>query len=286
MKKHIVTIAIIVVFLAGLSVLLYPYVADYFNSIRQSRAVASYKRAVEQLSVTDSAALFEAAHAYNDRLRINQNRFKPTEEDTEEYNKQLNFAPGGIMGTLEIELINVMLPIYHGTSESVLQVGAGHLEGSSLPVGGIGTHAAVTAHRGLPSSTLLTNLDRMMIGDTFAIHILGEILWYQVDQIVDVDPDDFTELAIVPDIDYCTVFTCTPYGINSHRMMVRGFRVEGPEGEPVETHPEAAIDVRSEAGRVDITPILLIAATPVLVILLVIQIVRFHKKHGRWKNKQ
>ena len=280
MKKHLVTIAIIVVFLAGLSVLLYPYIADYFNSIRQSRAVSSYHRAVSQLTEEDFTELFAAAHAYNDALRAKANRFMPEEEDTAEYIKLLNFeAGGGIIGTLEIEVINVMLPIYHGTSEAVLQIGAGHLEGSSLPVGGLGTHAAVTAHRGLPSSTLLTNLDRVVIGDVFALHILNETLWYQVDQIVTVEPDDFSELTISPDMDYCTVFTCTPYGINSHRMLARGFRVEGPEGEP-EAVP-SILDIRPEADQISTSTVIMVAAAPVLLVLLTVQIIRIFKKHGK-----
>ena len=271
MRRHLVTIIIILVFLVGLSVLMYPYVADFFNARSQSRAVASYHDAVSKMTEQDLTSLWEAARDYNMALRGRPDRFRPTDEEHEEYNGILNVTTAGIMGTLEIELIGVRLPIYHGTSEGVLQVGIGHFEGTSLPIGGIGTHAVITGHRGLPSSTLLTNLDRMEIGDTFVLYVLNETLRYEVDQILVVEPDDLSALEIDPEMDYCTLITCTPYGINSHRMLVRGHRVADIAAEA--TAPAATV-VRTEAVRVNVFLPLLFVLVPVLVIVLAIQIVR------------
>ena len=274
MKRHITTIAIILIFLVGLSVLLYPYVADYFNSRNQSRAVSSYRDAVGNISEADLSEMFEAARAYNDSLRGKQNRFKPTEEDLAEYRSLLNITTGGIMGTLEIGAIGVMLPIYHGTSEGALQIGAGHLEGSSLPVGGLGTHTVLTGHRGLPSSTLLTNLDRVEEGDVITLHVLNETLYYRVDRIIVVEPNDFSAMGFDMNKDYCTVFTCTPYGINSHRMLVRGYRIESPEEEIV-----LKPIIQSEAERIRILIIVIAVVGLSVIILMVIRLVRDLKKN-------
>ena len=276
MRKHLVTIIIIAVFLVGLSVLLYPYVADFFNARSQSRAVASYHEAISSMSDQDLTGLWETAHEYNEALRKKQNRFVSTDEEHEAYNNVLNVTTAGIMGTLEIDLIDVRLPIYHGTSEGVLQVGIGHFEGSSLPIGGIGTHAVITGHRGLPSSTLLTNLDRMEIGDTFVLYVLNESLWYEVDQILVVEPDDLSALDIDPEMDYCTLITCTPYGINSHRMLVRGHRIDSPE-----TGAVVSTVVRTEADRVNVILPMLLVLVPVFVILLAVQLVRLRRGASR-----
>jgi len=229
MKKKITTIIILLIFLVGLSVLLYPTVADYFNSFAQSRVVAQHYKDLETLNEEDFEDLFEAARAYNDTLTKKPNRLVMSPAEMDEYMELLNPFGYGVMGTLIIDIINVKLPIYHGTSEGVLQIGAGHLEGSSLPIGGVGTHAVVTGHRGLPSSMLLTKLDRMIIGDIFVLHILNEVLTYRIDQIVVVEPNQMEELAIKADQDYCTLITCTPYGINTHRMLLRGTRTANVE---------------------------------------------------------
>ena len=278
MRKHLVTIIIIVVFLVGLSVLLYPYVSDFFNARSQSRAVASYHEAVAVMSRQDLAEMWEAARAYNEALVRKQDRFHPTDEEHEAYNGLLSVTTSGIMGTLEIDAIGVRLPIYHGTSEGVLQVGIGHFEGTSLPIGGVGTHAVITGHRGLPSSTLLTNLDRLEIGDTFVLYVLDDSLWYEVDQIIVVEPDDMGALGIDPEMDYCTLITCTPYGINSHRMLVRGHRIEAPPA-PDDGAAEPA-DVFSEAERLSPVAPLLIIFVPVLLALLVVQLARARRKRG------
>lgn len=226
MRKIIVISLIGLFFLVGLGILFYPMIADYVNARNQSRVIASYYDDIAQISEEDYTQLIEEATEYNMSLLTNENRFKFTDEDREKYNKLLTPKGKQIMGILEIEAIGVKLPIYHGTSEGVLQVGIGHIEGSSLPIGGLGTHSALSGHRGLPSATLLTHLDKLVVGDTFTLHILNEILTYQVDQIVVAEPDDMSEMAIDKDKDYCTLVTCTPYGINSHRMLVRGVRIE------------------------------------------------------------
>ena len=280
MRKRMTTVAIVLIFLVGLSVLLYPSVADYFNARNQSRAVASYHDAVRELGAADLSEMLEAARAYNEKLLSNPQRFSPTEEETEEYRSLLSVTLGGIMGTLEVKAIGVDLPIYHGTSDAVLQIGAGHLEGSSLPVGGPGTHTVVTGHRGLPSSTLLTHLDRVQEGDIITLHVLNETLYYRVDHLSIVVPEDFSEMGIVEGMDYCTLFTCTPYGINSHRMLVRGYRIDAPEAEE-----EVKREIRSEAGRINIYIPLLAIVAPAFIIILTFQIVKFFKTHGRGKRK-
>jgi len=243
MRKHAFTVSIILVFLIGLSVLLYPTVSSYINSLRQSRVVAGYYAGLSRLSERDFTDLLNAAHEYNRKLPGNQNRFVLSDNEMAEYMSLLNPNGNGVMGVLEIGSIDVRLPIYHGTSEGVLQIGAGHIEGTSLPVGETGTHSSVTGHRGLPSSLLLTNLDKLAKGDTFVLRILNQTLTYKVDQILVVDPEEMDPLAIDMDMDYCTVVTCTPYGINSHRMLVRGYRVaNAAEDEAVVIFEELAED--------------------------------------------
>jgi len=223
--KGFIPLSVIIFALIVASVLLYPSVADYYNSFRQTRVVARYIDDVAGIDDGAAQAMLAAARAYNEGLLDNGKRFYPTAEETAAYNQLLNTGLG-VMGILVIDKLGVNLPIYHGTDEGVLQVGLGHLQGSSLPVGGIGTHAIVTGHRGLPSSTLLTNLDQMAEGDAFALYVMGETLTYQVDNIRTVEPAEVNALAIDREMDYCTLVTCTPYGVNTHRLLVRGHRVE------------------------------------------------------------
>ena len=278
MRRHVITLSIIFVFLVGLSLMLYPYIARYFNSQSQSRAVSSYHEAVAAMDRVDLDAMREAAEEYNRRLPGRPNRLVPTEDDSAEYRGLLNMSSSGIMGSLEISAIGVNLPIYHGTSEGVLQIGCGHYEGTSLPVGGEGTHTVITGHRGLPSSTLLTNLGDVVVGDLFALHVVGETLWYQVDRIQIIEPYELESLDIEPGMDYCTVGTCTPYGINTQRLLVRGVRIDGPEAAVRQETP-----IRSEAGRIQITLPLLLILTPATFILLVVQIVRVAKIYRKGK---
>jgi sortase A len=227
MKKRLFTAGMFLVFIAGLAVMLYPYVASYVNSRVQSRDVTRY--ILEAGNITDEAAeaLIDAAHRHNRMMRGGFVEFSDTE--LEAYYSMLRHGSGDVVGILEIDLIGVELPIYLGVETYTLQRGIGHMPGSSLPVGGEGTHAVLTGHRGLPSSVLLTNLDRMVVGDVFTVRVLNRELVYQVDQIIVTLPDDTGALAVVPGMDYCTLATCTPYGINSHRMLVRGVRVEDAE---------------------------------------------------------
>ena len=281
LKKHLLTIIIVLVFLIGLSVLLYPTVSDYFNKRNQSRVVASYREAVERMDPRDIEGMFAEAHEYNERLRLRPNRFELSDEEYEEYYNLLNVGIGatGIMGALDISYLNIMLPIYHGTGEAVLQIALGHFEGTSLPVGGLGTHTVITGHRGLPSALLLTEIDRMVIGDVFMIHVLNETLTYQVDQIVIVEPGDFSELAIDPNMDYATLLTCTPYGINSHRLLVRGHRIENEEAEVAIRR----LVMLSEARQISTIHALAIFLVPVLAVVIIVKVVlniRKSRKRG------
>ena len=240
MKKHLSTILLVMVLLAGLSLLLYPTVANFVNSRNQSRMIASYREVVEVETVSYEAD-WAAARDYNRRLMERGSMAVLTDEQRAEYESLLNLGGNGIMGYIDIPKINVKLPLYHGTSEGVLQVAIGHIENTSLPTGGAGTHCAVSGHRGLPSARLFTDLDQMTVGDRFMLHVLDETLTYEVDQILVVLPHETEALAIDPLQDYCTLVTCTPYGVNSHRMLVRGHRVE-----TVEEKPEIVIVAEAE----------------------------------------
>ena len=260
MKKNRSTIILILIFLVGLSVMLYPTVSDYVNQRHQSRALASYDETVNEMSDADYTAYFEAADAYNQRLAATPNSFF-TPEQVSGYDETLDVSGTGIMGYITIPRIGVELPVYHGTSDGVLQVAAGHLEGSSLPVGGAGTHAVISAHRGLPSAKLFTNLDELEAGDTFTITVLDRVLTYEVDQISIVLPTETDNLKVVDGKDYVTLMTCTPYGINSHRLLVRGRRIETPD---------KLKHIRVTADAVKIEPIITapIMALPLLLVLL------------------
>lgn len=225
--------AFLLVFIIGMSVMLYPSISNYVNEKNQSRVIGGYKDSISGLSEADYAAYLEAARDYNARLAgaglAVTDAFSDAGDDTDktdEYWKLLDAGGSGMMGYIEIERINVELPVYHGTSEAVLAVGVGHIQGSSLPVGGESTHAVMSAHTGLPSAKLFTGIDRMEVGDTFKLYVLNDILTYQVDQILTVLPHEIDALAIVKGGDYVTLVTCTPYGINSHRLLIRGVRIE------------------------------------------------------------
>jgi len=272
-RRIIITIALILIFLAGLSVLLYPIVSDYVNSLSQSRVIARFNEDLAGLSETDYHELFEAAREYNKRLAAKSNRFILSAEELDEYYNILDFTGRGVIGTLEIEVIKLKLPIYLGTSEGVLQAGIGHLEGSSLPVGGPGTHSVISGHRGLPSSTLLTNADRLKEGDIFELQILNETLIYEIDQIRIVEPDNIEFLGIDADMDYCTLLTCTPYGINSHRLLLRGHRIFPESGEKQQV-PETRI-LQNEARRINVVAEYAIAAVPVLLIACIYMLIKY-----------
>lgn len=263
MKKHISTILLFAVLLIGLSLLLYPSFSDWWNSFHQSRAIDSYAQAVAALDPARYDAVWAAARAYNDSLLQRPNSFLLSDGQKERYESLLNAGENGIMGYIEISCIQVSLPIYHGTEEGVLQVAAGHLEWTSLPVGGPGSHCVISGHRGLPSARLFTDLDALTEGDLFELHILDEVLTYQVDQILTVKPHETEALMIRPGEDLCTLVTCTPYGINSHRLLVRGRRTEAAE----EAQP---VYLTADAVRVEPRLAAAVAAVPVLLVLLCI----------------
>lgn len=230
----------LLIFLAGMALLLYPTFSNWWNERHQSRAIASYQEIVEQNGDETNNEALAAAEAYNERLREERGSGRMTlsnltDEQTQEYNQLLDVTGSGIIGYVRIPKIDVMLPIYHGTDEAVLQVAIGHIEGSSLPVGGKGTHTVISGHRGLPSARLFTDIDSLGEGDVFMITVLDRKITYQVDQILTVLPNETDALAIDPDEDYCTLVTCTPYGINSHRLLVRGHRIANLVDEDVET---------------------------------------------------
>ena len=230
LSKYGSMLLIILIFLIGLSVLLYPNISEYFNSRNSSRAVANYESDLAKTSETERQEMLAAARAYNQELLTNDTRFEEmSAAQLERYNSVLNINGEGMMCYMEIPSLGVSLPVYHTTGEIVLQRYIGHVEGSSLPVGGLGTHAVLSGHRGLPSAELFTNLDRMEEGDLFQIHVLGEVLTYQVDDISVVLPEEVTQLTIDLEQDWVTLVTCTPYGVNTHRLLVRGTRIETPE---------------------------------------------------------
>lgn len=259
-KNRIIVILLVAVLLAGLSLLLYPAVANYWNSRHQSQVIATYVDAVTKLDNSAYDALWAEAQAYNAALLSNEDRFFPSEEEQQYYDTLLDVAGDGIMGYLQIPGIGVTLPIYHGTDEEVLQVAIGHIEGSSLPVGGLGTHSVISGHRGLPSARLFTDLDQLTEGDRFTLSVLDETLTYEVDQIRIVEPDDISLLEIEADKDLCTLVTCTPYGVNTHRLLVRGHRVENPE--------TGSLRITADAMLLDPRDTAPLFAVPMLLIVL------------------
>lgn len=277
MKNRKSTIVLLLVFLIGLSLLLYPTVSDYWNSFHQTQAIAGYAEAVSEMDETSYEQILAEAQSYNETLRSNNHRYHPTEEETAQYENLLNISGNGIMGYIEIPAIGVSLPIYHGTEDTVLQIAIGHIEGSSLPVGGPGTHCVVSGHRGLPSAKLFTDLDKLTEGDTFMLRVLDEVLTYEVDQIHIVEPHEVSLLEIEEGRDLCTLVTCTPYGVNSHRLLVRGHRIE---------NQESASSIRVTADAMQIEPVLVApaVAAPMLLVLFIWLLVSSPKKSGKKKK--
>lgn len=275
MKKHRSTILLILVFVVGLSLLLYPTVSDWWNSRHQSRAIESYSTAVADLNEDAYREIWDRAVDYNAALARQGIRWVLSEEEQAEYNAQLNVNGTGAMGYIEIPTLEVLLPIYHGTSDGVLQTAVGHIDGSSLPVGGAGSHCVLSGHRGLPSARLFTDLDRLVEGDCFQLHVLDETLTYEVDQIRIVLPSELDELEIVEGEDLCTLVTCTPYGVNTHRLLVRGHRVENARADAV---------VSSDAVRVDNLLVASVVAAILLLVLLVWLLVSSRQRAAREKK--
>ena len=269
-NNRISTIILIFMLLLGLSLLLYPSFSDYWNSFFQSRAIADYADVVSGIDHERYDEMISEAKAYNEKLRERGNRWIFSEEEEEEYKQILDVSGTGVMGYIEIPNIDVTLPIYHGVEEDVLQIAIGHLPGSSFPVGGIGTHTVVSGHRGLPSARLFTDLDQLVKGDLFVMRILDETLTYEVDQIRIVLPNEMEELQIDEKQDYCTLITCTPYGINTHRMLVRGHRVDNVE--------DISIRVTADAMQIDSKIVGSVLAIMILFILLIVVMIRHRRR--------
>ena len=276
MKKKTANIILILMFLAGLSLLLYPTVSDYWNSMHASQAVANYAEKVKDLSREQYGKMLQEAKAYNKTLAQSGGGYTLSKRQEATYESILDVTGTGIMGYIEIPTIHISLPIYHGIEDSVLQIAVGHLEWSSLPVGGKSTHCVLSGHRGLPSAKLFTNLDQLVEGDTFVIRVLDEVLTYEVDQILIVEPSDVSALTIEEGKDLCTLVTCTPYGINSHRLLVRGHRV---------ANQTEGIRVTSDAIQIDPLLVAPVVALPMLLALLIVLLVSGKKRKGNGGNQ-
>jgi sortase A len=262
LKKQIPNVLFGLIFLVGLGIFLYPSVSNYINSKNQSRAIINYQDALSKISEEDYSKIWKEAYAYNEELSTKPLSFTLDEDELKEYMSILDPMGSGVMGYIEIENIGVNLPIYHGTEEKVLQVGIGHLEGTSFPTGTTSTHAVLSGHRGLPSAKLFTDLDQMIVGDTFLLHILDQTFAYQVDQINIVLPEETQDLAIVDGKEYVTLVTCTPYGVNTHRLLVRAKRVDYSE--------ETKLIVPADATRYGNLVVAPFIAAPMILLLFVI----------------
>lgn len=261
------TIILVIILLAGVGIFLYPSVSDWWNSMHATRAIANYVTVVEEMSGQEKEELLESARAYNETLP-NGVDFSLSDEEYAEYESLLDVTGTGIMGYVQISAIGVNLPIYHSVDEGVLQIAVGHIPGSSLPVGGERTHCVLSGHRGLPSAKLFSDLDQIVEGDTFTLNIMDQTTTYMVDQIRIVLPEETDELAIKNGKDYCTLVTCTPYGVNSHRMLVRGKRIDNIIGEVV---------VVSEAVRIPNYVVAPAIGIPLLFIILLIMLIYYRR---------
>ena len=276
-KKHGSMLLLSLIFLVGVGLIAYPSFSDWWNSFHQSRAISSYLENVAQLDPKRYDEIISEAEAYNLELSGRGMMWQMSAEEQARYNSLLAVDDSGIMGYINIPKINIMLPIYHGTEESILQVAIGHLQGTSLPVGGAGSHCAISGHRGLPSARLFTDLDKLVEGDTFTLTVLNRTLTYEVDQIRTVLPTDLSDLTIQEGEDFCTLVTCTPYGINTHRLLVRGHRIANPNGEA---------DVIADAIQIEPAYIAPFIAVPVLLALMIGVFVSTGIKSKRKKQKK
>ena len=273
LKRNAITMVLVVLFLAGVGLILYPSVSNYWNSFHQSKAIAGYSEAVANLDEATYKKIWKAAKKYNKKISKGI-KWNLSDEELEEYNSLLDVTGTGIMGYIEIKKIDCYLPIYHGTDEGVLQIAVGHIEGTSLPIGGKSTHFVLSGHRGLPSAKLFSNLDEMEEGDTFVIRTMNKTLTYEVDQILIVEPDDLSALKIEEGKDLCTLVTCTPYGINTHRLLVRGHRIANQPGDD-------GIRVTADATQISSVLIAPLVAVPLYLILIIQIMVTTRKKKDR-----
>ena len=268
-KKNMSNVILIFVFLVGLSLLLYPTLSDYWNSFHQTSAITGYAQNVAGLDDEEYDKIWSAAEAYNAKLLKRSNDFYLSSAQKKAYEQLLNVSDNGVIGYVDIPAIDLSLPVYHGTNNNVLQVAIGHLEWSSLPVGGESTHSILSGHRGLPSAKLFTDLDKLVVGDIFMLNVLDNVLTYEVDQILIIEPDELDDLVIVEGMDYCTLMTCTPYGINSHRLLVRGHRVDNSMSN--------AYRVTADARQIEPVVVAPVIAAPILLLLLICLLVKGRK---------
>ncbi len=275
--KKLSTVLLIATFVAGLSLLLYPTVSNYWNTLHASRAVATYVDAVQNMGEDKRREMLQKAIDYNKSLTSDNQRLTISSARRQEYESILDVDGNGMIGYIEIPNVNITLPVYHGTNDDVLQIAVGHLDWTSLPVGGTSTHCVLSGHRGLPSAKLFTNLDQVKEGDTFVIRVLDEVLTYEVDQIRIVEPAAVDDLMIENGKDYCTLVTCTPYGVNSHRLLVRGHRVE---------NESESIRVTSEAIQIEPLIVAPAIAIPTLIIIFVLLIASSNKKKKKQKSQK
>ena len=278
MKHYVSTAVMAAAFFVGISLLLYPAISDHINAMHQSKVIQSYDAAASQLSDADYEEIFDSARAYNETLAETEGAFYFPDR-VPGYLETLDITGTGIMGYVTIDKIGVELPVYHTVEADVLQGAVGHLPGTSLPIGGEGTHAVLSGHRGLPSAKLFTDFNKLEPGDTFSLTVLNRVLTYRVDQVKIVEPTDTADLQLIPGADYCTLFTCTPYGINSHRLLVRGVRAQTPE----DTAPHY---IANEAYRVDPLIVTPAVAAPMLLVIAVVMLVKSRRSALKQKLRK
>lgn len=274
MRRKLSNILLTLAFVVGIGLIVYPSFSDWWNSFHQTRAIAGYASAVANMDEKQFDSMWAEAEAFNEYLAGKSGRFNLTEEELKTYNDILDVTGTGIMGYIDIPSIKVSLPIYHGTDEAVLQIAIGHIEGTSFPVGGEGSHCAVSGHRGLPSAKLFTDIDQLQEGDKFLLQVLDRTLTYEVDQIRIVLPQELQDLEIDPDQDYVTLITCTPYGVNTHRLLVRGHRVDNDNTD--------ATRITADAMRFEPVIVAPLVAAPILFVLLIILLI----STSRWNRER
>lgn len=277
-QDRIIVAFLAVIFITGLAVMLYPVVSDYINSKNQSRSIEEYDDMINEIDENEYLKYLNQANEYNNELFKNGIKLG-VNQDHQKYNSILNISKTGVIGYLTIPLIKTELPLYHGTDESVLNIAAGHLEGTSFPVGGESTHAVISAHRGLPTSRLFTDLDKIELGDTFSVTVLNQVLTYEVDSIKIVEPYMTDSLRIEEGCDYVTLMTCTPYGLNTHRLLVRGHRITSAQGKPVNK-----LRISSEAVQVDPYEVAVVVSVPLILIIFVFSLITSAIKDRRKKS--
>ena len=280
MRRRLGNILLTLAFVVGIALLAYPSFSDWWNTFHQTRAIAGYTAAVANMDKEEFDRMWAEAEAFNEYLAKKPNRFNLTPEELATYNSILDVTGTGIMGYIDIPSIKISLPIYHGTDESILQIAIGHIAGTSFPIGGEGTHAAVSGHRGLPSARLFTDIDKLQAGDKFLLQMLDRTLTYEVDQIRIVLPQELQDLEIDPYQDYVTLITCTPYGVNTHRLLVRGHRVDNDNTD--------ATRITADAMRFEPVIVAPLVAAPILLVLLIILLVstsKWNRQRKRHRSK-